>query len=159
MYSVLGGLKASEKQLRSGELAKATGVSTDTLRHYERLGLLPRPRRTRSNYRQYSPDAVQRVQLIQRALSVGFSLAELARVLRVRDAGGAPCQHVRALAAEKLNQIDERVKELVAMRKLLKQLIAEWDERLKRTPDGQRAGLLELLPSSLPKSSQKGINN
>jgi DNA-binding transcriptional MerR regulator len=157
VHSIQGGLKASEKQLRSGELAKAAGVSTDTLRHYECLGLLPRPRRTRSNYRQYSPDAVQRVELIQRALSVGFSLAELARVLRVRDAGGAPCQHVRALAADKLNQIDRRLRELVAMQKLLKQLIADCDERLKRTPDGQRAVLLELLPDSLPTSSRKGI--
>lgn len=157
MHSILGGLKASEKQLRSGELAKATGVSTDTLRHYERLGLLSRARRTLSNYRQYPPDAVQRVELIQRALSVGFILAELARVLRVRDAGGAPCQHVRALAADKLDQIDRRLRELVAMRKLLKQIIADWDERLKRTPDGQRAGLLELLPDSLPTTSRKGM--
>jgi DNA-binding transcriptional MerR regulator len=157
VHSILGGLKASEKHFRSGELAEATGVSRDTLRHYERLGLLPRPRRTRSNYRQYAPDAVQRVQLIQRALSVGFSLAELTRVLRVRDAGGAPCRQVRALAADKLREIDRRLGELVAMRQLLKQLIVDWDERLKRTPDGQRAGLLELLPGSLPRSSRKGI--
>jgi DNA-binding transcriptional MerR regulator len=132
-------------------------VSTDTLRHYERLGLLPRPRRTANNYRQYAADAVARVQLIQRALSVGFSLAELARVLQVRDAGGAPCQRVRALAADKLDQIDRRLNELLVMRKLLKQLIADWDERLKQTPDGERAALLEMLPRSLPTSSRKGI--
>lgn len=153
------GLKASEKQLRSGEVAKATGVSTDTLRHYERLGLLPRPRRTRSNYRQYAPEAVDRVRLIQNALSVGFTLAELARVLRVRDSGGAPCQHVRALAASKLDQIDQRLRELGTMRKLLKQLIARWDERLRDTPDGQPARLLEQLPGSFPKLSRKGVGH
>jgi DNA-binding transcriptional MerR regulator len=143
--------------LQSGELAKLTGVSTDTLRHYERLGLLARPRRTEAGYRLYPTSAVQRVQLVRRALSVGFSLAELIRILRVRDSGGVPCKHVRALAASKLEQINQRLDELLLMRKHVEELIGIWDKRLDQTPDGERAGLLEMLPSSLQPPSRKGI--
>jgi DNA-binding transcriptional MerR regulator len=143
--------------LRSGELAKLTGVSTDTLRHYERLGLLARPRRTQAGYRLYPTGAVQRVQLVRRALSVGFSLPELVRILRVRDAGGAPCNQVRALAISKLEQTDQRLEELLLMRKHVMELIATWDKRLDQTPVGERAGLLEMLPSSLEPPSRKGI--
>ena len=83
-----------------------TGVSTDTLRHYERVRVLPRPARTAGGYRQYAPEAADRVRLIRRALGLGFSLNELTRILRVRDSGGAPCRQVHALAREKLAQLD-----------------------------------------------------
>ncbi|SRR6266481_498045 len=63
--------------MRSGQLARLTGASTDTLRHYERLRLLPLPQRTAGNYRAYPPTSQQRVELIRRALAIGFSLAEL----------------------------------------------------------------------------------
>jgi len=65
--------------MRSGQLAHLTGVSTDTLRHYERLGLLPLPQRTAGNYREYPPASQLRVELIQRALTIGFSLCRSAR--------------------------------------------------------------------------------
>jgi DNA-binding transcriptional MerR regulator len=76
--------------MQSGELANLAGVSTGTLRHYERLGLLPRPRRTESGYRQYTPPSLERVRLIRRALSVGFSLPELTVILKMRDNGEVP---------------------------------------------------------------------
>jgi MerR family transcriptional regulator, copper efflux regulator len=63
--------------MRSGQLARLSGLSTDTLRHYERLGLLLLPQRTSGNYREYPPTSRRRIELIQRALTVGFSLAEL----------------------------------------------------------------------------------
>lgn len=75
--------------MRSGQLARLTGVSTDTLQHYERLGLLPLPSRTAGNYREYSSISRQRVELIRRALAIGFSLSELRGILAVRDRGGA----------------------------------------------------------------------
>lgn len=143
--------------MRSGELARLTGVSTDTLRHYERLGVLARPGRTQAGYRLYPTAAVQRVQLIRRALAMGFSLAELVRILRVRDGGGAPCKQVRALAASKLQQIDQRLEELLLLRKHLEELIAAWDERLEQTPLGQRAGLLDMLQGSLKPPSRRGF--
>ena len=129
------------------EVASATGVSTDTLRHYERNGLLPAVTRTAAGYRQYSPATVQRVLLIQRALVVGFSLAELKRVLGVRDKGGAPCRSVRELVGERLDELNRRIEDLIALREELRLLLKEWDVKLAKTPHGQRAHLLETLGS------------
>ena len=84
-------LMVQSKGLRSGALAKAAEVSPDTIRHYEKIGVLPRAARTVSGYRIYPASAVERVLVVQRALRIGFTLAELADVLRARDAGGAPC--------------------------------------------------------------------
>jgi DNA-binding transcriptional MerR regulator len=129
------------------DVARATGVSTDTLRHYERHGLLPAVTRTAAGYRRYSASTVQRVLLIQRALVVGFSLADLRRVLGVRDKGGAPCRSVRELVGERLKELNRRIEELTALREELRGLLVEWDVRLAKTPHGQRAHLLEGLGS------------
>ena len=131
--------------LSSGELADLAGVSRDTLRHYERKGVLPRPLRGHNAYRQYPPEALQRVQLVRRALSVGFTLDELARVLKVRDAGGAPCEDVRRLAAQKLLNVQDQLRELTRLRDDLQETIKEWDTRLARRAGGKRANLLESL--------------
>ena len=139
----------------SGQLAKLAGVSTDTLRHYERIGVLLCPRRTGGGYRLYPPEALARVRLIRGALSMGFSLPELVRILKVRDRGGAPCKQVRALAESKLQELDERLEELRRLRSHLSDWIIAWDERLLQTPDGERAGLLEMLAPSSP-HSRKG---
>src|SRR5437660_586387 len=85
------------RPFRSGELAKLAGVSTDTLRFYERNRLLPLAPRATNGYRCYPQESLQRVLLIRRALGLGFTVAELARVLKARDSGGAPCKTVRAL--------------------------------------------------------------
>ena len=131
--------------MSAGELAKATGVSTDTLRHYERKGVLPRPRRSANGYRQYPTGALRRVLLVRRALAVGFTLNELARVLAVRDRGAAPCKEMRALAGAKLAEVEERLALLIELRDELRATVKEWDGRLAGTPDGGRAGLLESL--------------
>ena len=131
--------------LSSGELADLAGVSRDTLRHYERKGVLPRPFRGYNGYRQYPPDALQRVQLVRRALSVGFTLDELAKVLRVRDAGGAPCEEVRKLAAQKLLNVQDQLRELTELRDDLQETLRDWDARLARRARGKRANLLESL--------------
>jgi DNA-binding transcriptional MerR regulator len=126
-------------------LAEACGVSTDTLRHYERLGLLPRATRTKSGYRRYAPDAVERVRVIQRALAVGFSLRELAAVLERRERGEAPCRGVRTLVAERLATLETRLLELARLRDDMRLLLRDWDIRLAGTPQGQRARLLDVL--------------
>lgn len=131
--------------LSSGELADLAGVSRDTLRHYERKGVLPRPLRGYNSYRQYPPEALQRVQLVRRALSVGFTLDELARVLKVRDAGGAPCEEVRKLAAQKLLDVQDQLRELTALRDELQKTLSDWDTRLARRRGGKRVNLLESL--------------
>jgi DNA-binding transcriptional MerR regulator len=129
------------------DVARATGVSTDTLRHYERNGLLPAVKRTAAGYRQYSATTVQRVLLIQRALVVGFSLSDLKRVLGVRDKGGAPCRSVRELVGERLDELNRRIEELIVLREELRVLLQEWDLKLAKTSHGQPAQLLETLGS------------
>jgi DNA-binding transcriptional MerR regulator len=134
--------------LRAGELARAAGVSTDTLRHYERKGVLAAPRRSANGYREYPAEALARVLLVRRALSVGFTLDELAHLLRARERGRAPCREVRALAARKLAGVEERLRELAAVREELRAALADWDSRLAKTEEGGRARLLESLATS-----------
>ena len=127
------------------DVARQCGVSADTLRHYERKGLLPRPARTRSGYRRYPPETVARVLLVQRALVVGFTLDELARVLRERERGEPPCRGVRDLVAARLDDLEARLRELTTLRRELRQLVATWDRTLAATPAGQPAHLLQSL--------------
>ncbi|HZI46310.1 MAG TPA: heavy metal-responsive transcriptional regulator [Pyrinomonadaceae bacterium] len=144
--------------LSSGELADLAGVSRDTLRHYERKGVLLRPLRGRNGYRQYPPDALQRVELVRRALSFGFTLDELAKVLKVRDAGGAPCEEVRRIAAQKLVDVQDQLRELTALRDDLQKTLRDWDARLARRASGNRANLLESLSTDTPaKRSHRSI--
>jgi DNA-binding transcriptional MerR regulator len=131
--------------MSSGQLARLCGISTDTLRHYERVGVLPKVPRTRAGYRQYPPEAQTRVTAVRRALALGFSLAELARIFRVRERGGAPCREVRRLAEGKLAEIEDRLAEMSALRDELRAILMDWDKRLETTPEGMRAGLLERL--------------
>jgi MerR family mercuric resistance operon transcriptional regulator len=131
--------------LTSGQLADLAGVSRDTLRHYERKGVLTRPLRGQNGYRQYPSEALQRVQLVRRALSVGFTLDELARVLKVRDAGGAPCEEVRRIASQKLVDVQEQLRELTSLRDDLQNILREWNARLAERSNGKRANLLESL--------------
>lgn len=134
-----------ESLLGPRALARLTGVSTDTLRHYERKGLVQPAHRTATGYRRYADDSVQRVTLIQRALAIGFSLDELARVLGERDRGGVPCESVRSLVGQRLEALDRQLTDLRALRADLRRLLAEWDARLAGTPPGTRAHLLETL--------------
>ncbi|HLW76162.1 MAG TPA: heavy metal-responsive transcriptional regulator [Bryobacteraceae bacterium] len=149
-------MRDEAKAMRSGELARECGVSVDTLRHYERMGVLPRPRRSAAGYRQYGPEALKRVRLVRRALEIGFTLEELAGILRVRDSGGAPCREVRALAESKLEQVIQRIADLGDLRDHLRRVLANWDRRLEQTPAGARAGLLEGLVAMPGLRSRKG---
>ncbi len=88
---------------------------------------------------------MKRVRLVRRALEIGFTLEELARILRVRDSGGAPCREVRSFAVIKLDQIDERIADLCNLRDHMRRVLADWDQRLASAPKGARAGLLDAL--------------
>jgi len=148
MKSEAGG----EVTYRAGRLATLAGVSTDTLRHYEKSGVLPLPARAANGYRIYPAEALERVRLIRRALAIGFTLEELAPILAVRDRGGAPCHNVRAVAAAKLEALEVHLRELTELRDQLKALLSDWDARLAATPTGQPAGLLDGLGSRTPKA-------
>jgi DNA-binding transcriptional MerR regulator len=133
------------KPLRSGGLAKATGVSPDTIRHYEKIGVIPRASRTESGYRLYPESAVERVLVVQRALRIGFTLAELSEVLKARDAGGAPCQRVYKLATAKLKGVTADIAALKQTERYLKLVLTNWEGRMRRTAPGQKSNLLHSL--------------
>ncbi|MGE3273922.1 MAG: heavy metal-responsive transcriptional regulator [Vicinamibacterales bacterium] len=143
--------------LTRSELARATGVSADTLRHYERKGVLPAPPRTANGYRRYPQEAVTRVALIRRALLVGFTLGELAGVLGERDRGGTPCRRVRTLVETRLAAFEARLSALLALRDELRTLLADWDVRLAQAPPGRPAYLLRVLEGDEAVSAHPGL--
>lgn len=145
-----------EPLLRVGQLAERAGVSPDTIRHYERLGLIGTSDRTAGGYRVFQPAALERVQLIRNAVRAGFSLRQLAAFLSERQAGGAPCHKVRAVAERILAGVDDRIAELVTSRDALRDMLRDWDQRLARTEAGQPARLLDTLDLA-PRSSGPGV--
>jgi MerR family transcriptional regulator, copper efflux regulator len=136
--------------MRSGTLARQAHISVDTLRHYERLGLLAAPPRTQGGYREYPAQSLQRVMLIQRALALGFSLTELRDILEERDKGGAPCARVALLARTKLAQLDAELRELRVLRRDMARIIRDWNARIAKLPKGRPARLLESLADGRP---------
>lgn len=140
---------SGSKGLRSGDLAKATGLSPDTIRHYERIGVLPRASRTEAGYRVYPASTVERVLVVQRALRIGFTLGELGEVLKARDAGGAPCRRVYQLAQEKLKGIKADITALKLTERYLKRVLSDWERRLQSADPGQKSYLLHSLGEAL----------
>ena len=113
--------------LTSGQLAKKSGVGVETLRFYEREGLLPKPARTASGYRQYPAEVVERVRFIRRAQLLGFLLKDIKELLALREASGDDCRDVRAKAVAKLADIDTKIGDLEAMRTELTRIVAKCD--------------------------------
>jgi len=134
-----------DRRMRIGDVARACEVSTDTIRWYEKQGVLAPVHRERNGYRVYGAETIERVRVVRRAIAVGFSVAELARIFRQRAAGRPPCREVRALAARKLEELDARIEELAALRAQLAAMVDDWDARLSRTVEGEPARLLEGL--------------
>ena len=132
----------SQTVLRSSALAREIGVSPDTLRLYERKGLLRPPGRSTNGYRFYSRDSVDRIRLIRAALSIGFTLEELQPILKLKDAGGVPCRGVRDLAERKLKNLERRLTELQALRRQMRKVLERWDQSLNQTQHNRPAGLL-----------------
>ena len=113
--------------LTSGQVAKKSGVGVEALRFYEREGLLPEPARLASGYRQYPAGAVERVRFVRRAQLLGFQLKDIKELLALRDDPDAESREVREKAVAKLADIDQRIKDLEAMRADLTQLVAACD--------------------------------
>ena len=105
------------------EAAQQAGVNIQTLRYYERRGLLPKAPRRASGYREFPDDAVRVVRFIKRAQDLGFSLDEVEQLLRLRRHSGRNRARIRAVAEEKIHQIDEKVTELERMKRALQTLV------------------------------------
>lgn len=109
--------------LTTGRLAKRVEVNPETIRYYEREGLLATPNRLQSGYRVYPEESIQRVRFIKRAQNLGFSLHEIKELLSMRlELTGRECAEVKKLAAEKIAEIDGKIQILVRMRSVLQQL-------------------------------------
>lgn len=132
-------------ELLVGDVASRTGVSVDTVRHYERKGLLKDVRRDGNGYRRYPADTIDRIRVVRRALGIGFTLDELAKIFRQRASGKPPCAHVYELTKRKAAELDERIEALTAVRAALAETLTSWEQRLQTTPAGGFAGLLDSL--------------
>ncbi len=143
---------SSPKGFRSGHVGKAVGVSPDTIRYYEKIGVLPRAARTPAGYRIYPVSTIERVLTVQKALRIGFTLAELAEVLKVHDAGGVPCQRVYRLAQKKLKGIEVDIQALRRTKGYLKRVLDDWEQRMQRSGPAQKSHLLHSLGQALKDS-------
>ncbi len=112
--------------MRIGEAAAQAGVNIQTLRYYERRGLLPEPERGSSGYRTYDPDTVRLVRFIKRAQELGFTLREIEDLIELRQSPRRGAD-VRAVAAAKVEDIERRIRQLKAIRKALGGLVAACD--------------------------------
>jgi MerR family mercuric resistance operon transcriptional regulator len=132
--------------LTIGKLAKQTEVTIETIRHYQRIGLLAEPEKPDSGYRCYSADAVARISSIKRAQRAGFTLKEIAALLSLN---GEHCADVRQLAEQKCRQINQQIEDLTALRQVLATLV----NGCQQTASSERCAILDAFsddPSTKP---------
>lgn len=111
------------ERVRTSEVAARAAVNPQTLRYYERRGLLAAPVRSSGGYRAYPPEAVRRVRFIKRAQELGFTLTEVETLLDLAGGGPDPCDKVRALATEKIRDLQQRIADLQALEAGLTKLV------------------------------------
>ncbi len=124
-----------------GQLAGQVGVPTSTVRYYERRGLVNPDHRTRGNYRLYGGDALDRLRFVRSAQAAGFTLADIAALLRFRDGDPAPCGDVQALIRTRLASVGAQVDELQHVQKMLRR----WLRVCREAERTGRCGVLEGL--------------
>ncbi|CAN5391393.1 Zn(2+)-responsive transcriptional regulator [soil metagenome] len=129
------------KPLKIGEVSKLTGVGIEALRFYEKSGLLDRPGRTYSGYRLYDETVLERIAFIRRAQTLGFTLSEIAQLIKHKNDGESPCEEVREFVRTRLSKLDERIDQMVRYRAKLTAELKEWDKI--GHSDGNVCGLIE----------------
>jgi MerR family transcriptional regulator, copper efflux regulator len=141
-------MAGDNETLKVGAVAKAAGVGVQTLHYYERLGLLPKPKRSVTNYRLYSSDAIRRVRFIKKAQALGLTLEETKQILDLKARGRAPCRKVAELGERHFAEIDVRLAQLRAYRRALGRALAEWrkESTTERKCAGEFCDLIERLP-------------
>ena len=116
-------------QLKIGELAQKTHVSTATLRYYEQCGLLSRANRADNGYRYYPVEAIQQIEFIKKAQQLGFSLQDIATILQIRQTGQAPCHVVKHLLSEKIAQVQNQLETLKHLETELLYYQQQWQQQ------------------------------
>ena len=115
-----------------GRLSKHTGTNIETIRYYERIGLLPAPPRSSGGYRLYGTDHLKRLNFIRRARALGFSIGEVRTLFRLADERKRPCAEVRVVADAHLKDVRAKIADLRRMERVLKATVA-------RCASGERA--------------------
>ena len=113
----------SESRVKIGQLGRATGTKTETIRYYEHEGLLPPPPRTSSGYRDYSPDDVARLRFIRRARQLGFSMAQVRQLLDLTDEPSQSCEAVDVIASAQLAEVEAKLIDLKGLRDELSRMV------------------------------------
>ena len=132
------------KNMKIGELAKATGLTTKTIRYYELHRLLEDPERTESGYRMYGEGDVERLEFVKKAKRLGLSLEEIREILILHEQTQSPCVHVLALLDRNLENVDGIIRDLEEFRRELIRLRVESQVRLEQLPeDGRICGIIE----------------
>lgn len=147
----------NDKPLLIGQLAKRAGVKPDSVRFYERSGLLPAPRRTDSGYRVYDEAALKQLCFIKRAQSLGFTLDEVKRILSLRGEGKTTCRCVLAIAEATLSETAQKLRELQEFHDRLKHALTAWKKSAarRRSSRAEFCDLIEGLPEALIPQKKK----
>lgn len=119
------GVHAPARSLQRAEIARRTGCNLETVRYYEKVGLLPEPPRTQSGHRAYGAEHERRLRFILRSRALGFSLEEIRALLQLVDERNAPCGQVREVAAAHLRDVQEKIADLKRMERVLKGVVAQ----------------------------------
>ncbi len=135
-----------------GELAKACGVGVETVRYYERRGLLPDPRPGKVGYRDFDADDVRRLSFVKQAQALGFTLKEIDELLALRVSRTTTCSDVRELAEAKLKDIDEKLRTLRSFKRALGRLV----EQCGATDLKSQCPILDVLDERSGKATKVG---
>jgi DNA-binding transcriptional MerR regulator len=148
-----------QKLMRIGDLAKLAGVKTDTIRYYEKRGLLPKANRAASGYRSYDERSLKQLRFIKQAQSLGFSLDEIRRILNLRGSGGETCRCVINIAEATLAETETRLAELQAFRDSLRAHLRRWKRTVNPTActAAEFCNLIESVGAESPKPPQAGV--
>lgn len=140
--------------LTIGQVARQAGIGVETVRYYEREGLIPAPPRSASGYRHYPADSVRRLAFIRHAKALGFSLADIRELLALRTESGASSEPVRQLAEAKLMEIRDKIAALEKMQQTLEHLVEQCPGHVPTS----ECPILDALadPAGLPANSDAG---
>jgi len=128
------------------ELSKMSGVTSDAIRYYTRLGLLKPSRNLVNNYKQYCSADVNCVRFIRRAKSLGFTLVEIAEIIKKSRQGKAPCRMVRETVRRRVEEKSRELEEMIAMHNRMKRALVQWEKLPDMIPDGHAmCKLIEMI--------------
>lgn len=141
-----------------GEVAKRSGVAVGALRYYEALGLLS-VERGDNGYRYYPVQAIQQVQFIKKAQSLGFSLDDIHEVLNIHQDGNEPCDFVRARLQDKISQLETQIKDMIAFKSQLEAYRDRWNEQSEAPKPGDICPLIETVSLNQESPLVEGLRN